>query len=205
MGPTLAREDINEVSAAIAHIISAMPSAEAPQALWLFCQPIVESVHRVASAPQQVDKATLTATADALERLDTFLSIVGQFPELPKECAQTVRDVWSVLDALLERYGSSPSIAERSCTVIRRGLQFFDSLALTVAVDVCRRMTVCFEQSGGACYLWITGKVAGQLAGGADQALIDALGVAFERESAKVFEMLQTSGPAAMPDGEWHV
>lgn len=145
---------------------------------------------------------TLARCADGLGRLDTFLNIVDRFPEpLPTECTQTLAEVWQVLDSLLENYGHINELAEGSCAVIRRGLQFFGPTALSIAPSIVQRMTLSFERGGGPSYLWITGKVAWQFRGAGDEGLPQALGIAFERESAKVFAMLHASGPAAIPDG----
>ncbi|GAA5892283.1 hypothetical protein JCM8208_001501 [Rhodotorula glutinis] len=197
-------EDLLDLSAAIAHILQAMPPADVAQALSTFVMPNIELVHGIATQEQPASKDQLRKAADALERVDVYLAIIGPLPEgqggLPPSCAATCEQVWSVLDALIARYGSVASIANRACIAIRRGLVFFGDLAFAVAPAVLERLATAFELAPASDYLWITGKLVQQFAARGEAAFSAAVKGAFERESSRLFELLQSTPPAQVPD-----
>lgn len=187
----LGAQDLLDLSAAIAHIIVSMPPAEIASALSTFVMPDVEIVAACASS------ADLRRANDALERIDVYLAIIGRVPDLPASCQATCRHVWTVLDGFIARCGTSASAADRACVAIRRGLVFFDEMALEVAESVLDRLASAFEAAPCSGYLWITGKVAEQFG----TRVPAAVQRAFERESARVFSLLQSTPPSQVPDG----
>jgi transportin-3 len=56
MNLTLSQDDMNEVSAAIAHIIAGLPAPQGAAAMSTFCMPLVEGLHNVASRKQAPTK-----------------------------------------------------------------------------------------------------------------------------------------------------
>ncbi|BGP13168.1 hypothetical protein JCM10213_000252 [Rhodosporidiobolus nylandii] len=201
VSPKLGGEDLLDLTAAIAHIIVAMPPADMPQTLSTFIMPNVELVHTLAAQEAPASKDQLRSTCDALERIDVYLAIVGRLPNgLPAECIATCGQVWSVVDGLLAKYGSNAQIADRTSNAIRRGLVFFDDAAFAVAPAILERLAGCFEQAPAPGYLWITGKVIQQFAQRADDAFAAVIKSAFERESNRLFELLQNTPPAQIPD-----
>jgi transportin-3 len=106
------------------------------------------------------------------------------------------------MDALIAKYGSNPAVADRATIALRRGLVFFDEMAFAVAPAVLERLSSAFEQTPASGYLWITGKVVQQFAPRQDAGFDAVVKSAFERESNKVFELLQSTPPAQIPDGE---
>lgn len=197
----LGAQDLLDLSAAIAHIIVAMPPHEIASALSTFVMPDVELLHSLSGA--DAPKEQVRRANDALERIDVYLAIIGRVPDLPPSCAATCQQVWSVLDAFIARYGSSASTADRACVAIRRGLVFFDELAFAVAPSILDRLASAFETTPVAGYLWITGKVIDQFAAQRDPAFDGVVQRAFERESAKLFSLLQSTPPSQVPDGGW--
>lgn len=189
----LGAQDLLDLSAAIAHIIVAMPPAEVASALSQFVMPDVEVVHTTSTT------ADLRRAADALERIDVYLAIIGRVPDLPASCAATCQQVWSVLDGFLAQFGHLASVADRACVAIRRGLVFFDEMAFPVAPGILDRLSACFEASTASGYLWITGKVIEQFAGRSAE-MDRAASSAFERESARLFSLLQSTPPTQVPD-----
>ncbi|GAA5914269.1 hypothetical protein JCM6882_003675 [Rhodosporidiobolus microsporus] len=203
VSPKLGGEDLLDLTAAIAHIIVAMPPAEMPQTLSTFIMPNVELVHAVAAQDAPATKDQLNKTCEALERIDVYLAIIGRLPGgLPAECVATCGQVWAVLDALIAKYGSNGKIAERACFALRRGLVFFDDAAFSVAPAVLERLSNSFQQTPAPGYLWITGKVVQQFGQQhqQDPAFVAVVKSAFERETNKVFELLQSTPPAQIPD-----
>ncbi|KAI5479719.1 mRNA transport regulator (Mtr10) [Pseudohyphozyma bogoriensis] len=199
----LSPEDLLDISAAIAHIIAAMPPSEAPQALSLFCMPLVEIVHNVTVKEGVASRDDLRLATDALERLDMFLAIVDRLPNgLPPSCAGTCEQGWAVLDAFLVKYGSNlqAGVAEKTCVAVRRGLQFFEEEAFKVAPSVLARMASSFEVQPASSYLWITAKMVAFFSRRGDPTFDEALKSAFERESNKLFGLLQSMPPSQVAD-----
>lgn len=56
MSLTLSQDDMNEVSAAIAHIIAGLPAPQGAATLSTFCMPLVEGLHNVAIRKQAPTK-----------------------------------------------------------------------------------------------------------------------------------------------------
>ena len=200
---TLGSEDLLDITAAIAHIIAVMPLEEAAAALQLFCMPNIETLHAITSSPTEATKADLRTACDALERLDMLLAVVGPFPPpgLPPSCQSTCAQIWPILDAFIAKYGQQRIVSEKVCICIRRGLQFFGEAAFSIAPAVLERMAVAFESSASSSYLWITAKLVPSFARRKDPSFDAALKNVVERESAKIFDMLQRTTPAQLGDG----
>ncbi|GAA5857671.1 hypothetical protein JCM8547_004324 [Rhodosporidiobolus lusitaniae] len=202
VSPKLGGEDLLDLTAAIAHIIVAMPPAEMASTLSTFVMPNVELLHAL-SAPgaPPAGKEQLRKANEALERIDVYLAIVERLPGgIPPECVATCAQVWSVFDALIAAYGSIPSVADRCCTVLRRGLVFFGDAGYAVAPAMLERLSTAFEAAPAAGFLWITGKVVLQFGQHEDEVFKAAVKSAFERECNKVFELLQSTPPTQIPD-----
>ncbi|KAG0141932.1 hypothetical protein CROQUDRAFT_67819 [Cronartium quercuum f. sp. fusiforme G11] len=198
---TLGRDDMFELSGAIAHIIAVMPPHEASSALQSFCMPLVEKLHVIVVQKQPADKQVLEQLTDILETLDAFLSIVPSLGDkLQPDCSKTLEQIWTVLDGVLGLYDKNSRVSERTCTVIRRGLQFFGPLCLPLLVNVIDRMTTSFEQSGCPSFMWITSKVITAFAETQDPALESCLKIAFERQSTQAFATIKDAGPQSASD-----
>ncbi|GAA6005186.1 hypothetical protein JCM10207_002891 [Rhodosporidiobolus poonsookiae] len=201
VSPKLGGEDLLDLTAAIAHIIVAMPPSDMAQTLSTFIMPNVELVHATAAQEAPATKDQLAKLCDALERIDVYLAIIGRLPAgVPDACIATCGQVWTVLDGLLAKYGANGKVADRVSIVLRRGLVFFGDAALAVAPAMLERLATAFEQSPAAGYLWITGKTVQQFGQQQDPAFAGVVKSTFERESNKVFEMLQSTPPAQIPD-----
>lgn len=199
----LAAADLLDLTAAIAHIIIAMPPSEIPQTLSTFAMPNLELVHTLVQQPTPASRDDLRKACDALERIDLYLSIVERLSEgIPPECASTCSQAWSILDGFLAKYGSDSMVAEKTCVAIRRGLTFFEDRAFEVAPAILERMASSFEQAPASSYLWITGKLVANFAYQEDPAFRELVKRTFERVSSKLFEMLQSSQPVLISDGK---
>jgi transportin-3 len=198
----LAAEDLLDLTAAIAHIIVAMPPNEIPQTLSTFAMPNLEIVHSVVQQPSPASRDELRKACDALERIDLYLSIVERLSDgIPPECSATCSQAWSILDGFLAKYGSNTMVAEKTCVAIRRGLTFFEDRAIEVAPAILERMATSFEQAPASSYLWITGKLVANFAHQEDPAFKELVKRTFERQSNKLFEMLQSTQPVQISDG----
>lgn len=200
----LGPEDLLDISAAIAHIIAAVPPSEAPETLTIFCMPLLEIVYNVSVKDGVAGKEDLRSATDALERLDMFLAIVGRLPNgLPPACSDTCQQAWSILDGFLAKYGTNPAVAEKTCVAIRRGLEFFEEAAFRVAPSVLARLASNFENAPASSYLWITAKMVTFFSRNGDPTFDAALRNAFERESTKLFGLLQRMPPSQLADSEF--
>lgn len=194
--------DLLDLTAAIAHIIAVMPTAEAPQALSLFCMPNVELVHALAVRSTVASKSELRSACEALGRIDRLLDIVERFPDgLPEACKGTVEQIWSVFDAFLQKYGGDMTVADKTCICLRRGLDFFDQEAFGVAGPLMERLAISFESASSSSYLWLIGKMVERFGRRRDVNFDAALKNVFERMSTRVFTLLQTNSPELLADG----
>lgn len=201
MSLTLGQEDMNEVSAAIAHIIGSLRAAEAASAMYTFCMPLVERLHNIAAQKLQPSKQVQQNIADLLERLDTFLSIINELDgDLPPECIKSMSETWGVIAGILEYYGSSIKLSERICAVIRRGLTFYDQACLPLIGSVLEKVTAGFEVSGCSSYLWITSKIACAFPELAEPAFQTAIKSSFERQSKRVFPLANEANVSSISD-----
>ena len=199
----LGPEDLLDLTAAIAHIIIAMRPNDIPQTLSTFAMPNLELVHSVSQQPTAASRDDLRKACDALERIDLYLNIVERLPNgVPPECASTCSQAWSILDTFLAKYGSNSMVAEKTCVAIRRGLTFFEEGAFQVAPSLLERMASSFEQAPASSYLWITSKVVANFARQEDPAYKQLVQHTFERQSNKLFEILQSTQPVQISDSE---
>lgn len=199
---SLGSEDLLELAEAIAHIIVAMNPEDGPAALSTFCMPNIELIHALASKPTVATSDELKLACAALARLDMYLSVVGSFDgALPPACQGTCEQIWGMLDLFLSKYGNNPLVAERTCIVLRRGLQFFDEEAFRVAGTVLGRLTDCFEKAPASSYVWITDKMVTMFASRRDAKFEEVLKNSVDRQSVKIFELLQSTSPDRVSDG----
>lgn len=120
--------------------------------------------------------------------------------ELPESCQGTVLDVWGVLDALLQRHGAERAIAERTCSTLRYGLEFFGAHAIPAVLSLLERLSACYESTGFASFVWIIGKTTRFFGDEEAPELRTAFARAFERVSQQTFGLLKIQRPEDVPD-----
>ncbi|KAG6853580.1 hypothetical protein C0991_003104 [Blastosporella zonata] len=200
-GSKLAQDDRRQVYEAIAHVISAMPMERAAESLRTFSLDILGQVHTIAGRQTVATQEELVNTNDGLENLEIMLHVIRSFGEdLPAACQNTCQQAWLVFDAFLAKYGSNYDVAERTTRVLRHGISFFGNAALPVASAVVERMSLAFESTGYASYLWIAGKVIDAFGDEENQALRVSFRTLYERSTAKVVSLLQLKSPSDLPD-----
>ncbi|KAI0348375.1 ARM repeat-containing protein [Trametopsis cervina] len=201
MGGKLAQEDKVQVYEAIAFVISAMPMEHAATSLREFALDILQLVHTTANKPTAATKEELKLVIDALETLEVMLGVIDTFgDELPASCRNTAQEAWAIFDPFIAKYGSDYDVCERITRVLRLGLNFFGTSALSVVPAVLSRMATAFEATGFASYLWIIGKVLGRFGAEESLALQNSFKHAFERASSKLVNLLQIKPPTQIPD-----
>ncbi|OAV89174.1 hypothetical protein PTTG_08632 [Puccinia triticina 1-1 BBBD Race 1] len=191
MSLTLGQDDMNKVSAAIAHIIAGLPAPQGAAAMSTICMPPVEGLHNIAARKQAPTKQVQQNVLDLLERLDMFLLIIGRLEgDLLPDCLKLMGEIWTVISEILEQYGSSIKLSDRICALIRRGLTFYGEACLPLIGSVLEEVTAGFEASGCSSYLWITSKIVAAFPERTDPNFLSAVQLAFERQSNRVFPLL---------------
>jgi len=132
-----------------------------------------------------------------------MLHVIRSFgDELPAACNSTCKEAWDVFDTFLTKYGSNYDVVERTTRVLRHGINLFGRSALAICPSVINRMSVGFEDTGFASYLWIAGKIIGRFGDEEDPALRRAAQEIYERSTNKVVFLLQGKLPTDIPDSE---
>ena len=194
-------EDLMSLSEAVAYILAALPPQEATEPLMRFTQPLLQTLHSIVSS-DVATKEALRKAADRMEQIERFLYIVATSSStaLADSCAKTCADAYSIIDALLAKYGSTYFISERACALLRRALVYFGPLALPTIPALLSRLADNFDKTGFPAYIWIVGKCIDRFGKDADEGMATALQGAYERVSAKVLSLLETSRPEDMSD-----
>ncbi|THH11118.1 hypothetical protein EW145_g861 [Phellinidium pouzarii] len=201
IGSKLVQDDRRRIYEAVAHVISAMPMDQAAQSLKTFSVDILGKIHAVVMKGTVPTKQELQDVSDGLENLESMLAIVETFgEELPTTCVGSCQQAWSILDPLLSKFGTQYEIAERTTRVLRAGLRFFESLALSVVPSVLTRMSFAFEATGFASYAWIAGKIMSNFGEEDNAEMRAAVMDTYERSTAKVIALLQQKELRDIPD-----
>ncbi|GAA99924.1 hypothetical protein E5Q_06627 [Mixia osmundae IAM 14324] len=201
VGPNLDPADYAELTEGVAHVVAAMPPQEAIAAMPMFCMPMLEQLHTIAAQPGTATKAQMTAVSDILARLDAFLLVCSELsPELPIACEKTCAEAWTVIESLLDKYGESTQVVERSCAVIRRSMLFFGTRFHPIAPRVIMSMATRFQKSGFSSYMWISSKAPEMLKSVNSQSFREIYMQAFNLETAKVTAILGEVELRSIPD-----
>jgi hypothetical protein len=141
---------------------------------------------------------------EALEQLEAYLATVSSIKPLPPSCRNTAGVVYQVLDALIDKYYASYSVA-----VLRRGLSFFPFENIRPIVPtLLERLNVSFERSGHPQYIWIIGKCVGLFGkaveelGPAAADIHQTFATSLERVTLQVRQMEVSQGVREIPDGK---
>lgn len=186
---------------AVAHVISAMPMAQAAQSLHTFSVDILSKMHAIVIKESPPTKQELAELCDGLENLEAMLAIVQTFgEELPPSCANSAQEAWSVFDAMLSKLATNHDVSERVTRVLRGGLRLFGTSAMPVVPSLLMRMALSYESSGVPSFLWIMGKVIDLCSEGAPPAVQDGIKQAYERGTSKTVILLQQCNIREMPD-----
>ncbi|KAL5518958.1 MTR10 [Sanghuangporus vaninii] len=197
----LIQDDRLRLYEAIAHVISAMPMEQAASSLKSFAVDILGKAHALISKNTALTKPELQVISDGLENLEAMLAVVDTFgEELPSACRGTCEETWSIIDGLLSKYGSQYGVAERSTRVLRGGLRLFGSAALPIIPSIMARMSLAFEATGFASYVWIAGKAISHFGEEDNSDMVAAIQDIYERSTSKVVSLLQQKAIGEIPD-----
>jgi len=100
----------------------------------------------------------------------------------------------------MQSYGNRFFITERVSRVLRFGLHFFGTSALSVIPAVLTRITLSFGETGFSSCLWIAGKIVQQHGDANDASVQTAIQSMFSDTSSAVSKILQSGSPNDFPD-----
>ena len=214
----IVQEDKMHLYEAVAHVISAMPLSQATQSLKTFSAYLLGQIQAVISKPnpskqdtqlvagQSIKSLIMTFAdhlLDSLENLEAMIGVIERFSEdLPPECQLSCQEGWAVLDSLLSKFSARNDLGERCTRVLRASLRFFGPVAQPVVTAILGRMSLSFEATGYASYVWIAGKIISTFSEDDSTDMYAAVLDAYERSTSKVIALLQTKQLAEIPDGE---
>lgn len=195
LNSTLSREELLEVSEAVAFIISALPAAQALESLLQFVHPVLTAAAELGTTPDATPEQ-LRRSADALKQVDLMMRVNQELSaNLPAMCASTAQEAYLLLDSILQAHGESLIVSESVCALIRRGIAFFGQVGVEVVPALVVRMAETFQSSGHPAYVWIIGASISNYGLRTEPAVRDALRSAFHVVSQKVFVLVQSVGP----------
>jgi len=201
VGGKLLQEDRMRIYEAVAHVISAMPMAQAAQSLHTFSVDILGRMHTIVAKESLPTKQELSELCDGLENLEAMLAIIQSFgEELPPSCANSAQEAWSVFDPMLTKLATNYDVSERITRVLRGGLRFFGTSVMPAVPPLLMRMALSYESSGFSSFLWIIGKIVDLCGEGAPPTVRDGIRQAYERATSKTVTLLQQRNIRDMPD-----
>ena len=131
-----------------------------------------------------------------------MLAVIEPFGEaLPPACQTSCQEAWAILDVLLSKFGNLNDVAERTTRVLRAGIRFFGQAVQPVVTSVLARMSLAFEATGFASYVWIAGKTIAIYSEEESQDMYAAVREVYERSTSKVVSLLQQKQLSEIPDG----
>ncbi|KAJ3146102.1 Nuclear import receptor [Geranomyces variabilis] len=157
------REDADDVTQAIAHIVSAVPLPQLAGALQKFCHPIAERLHQIAAAPAVGDDtAHVKEVLALLRRLGTLLKY--STPPLDTILSQNhpstavISEIWPIIDMTVTRYAVFKDVEEEFARLCNVCMLSYKQHLLPVLSPIMSKVVSMFNQTGTSCYLWTSGR-----------------------------------------------
>ncbi|KAJ1974348.1 Nuclear import receptor [Dimargaris xerosporica] len=180
--------DAEEISEAIAHVIAAVDQGQALAALQPFCANFLERLAELANRGTALNDAEQQEIAVILERVSTFLSVVGD-ERGPNEFGQLLLQIWPVVQTVAGVYYSHSAVSESLCRFVRCCVGPFGDTFEPHFSELVQLLGGCFQRSGLSCYLWVAKKVLVRYA--ARGPLRPALVGMLERLTSGLFEVIK--------------
>ncbi|KAJ3148493.1 Nuclear import receptor [Geranomyces michiganensis] len=195
------REDADDVTQAIAHIVSAVPLPQLAGALQKFCHPIAERLHQLAAAPTAGDDSTQVKEVLALlRRLGTLLKY--STPPLDTILSQdhpsiaVISEIWPIIDLAVTRFAAYKDVEEEFARLCNVCMSSYKQHLLPVLSPIMTKVVGMFNQTGTSCYLWTSSRCVREYgdddseAGKAVFALVESLTAStFQIISSKVTQL----------------
>ncbi|KAI9592476.1 armadillo-type protein [Syncephalis fuscata] len=187
---TLNRDDLLEITEALSHVISVVPTGEVLKTLQTFCLPVCQNLHEIASKGSQIPESERSKVA-------------GTSPDVPHDqvhpCLPLVKDLMPVFDLLQTNLGSHLAVAEALCKCYTACVESYGLHFRPMLQQLMERLGATFAATDLSCYLWVARKCVRSLDGAADSA---PMATAFvEALSSVMFAIVQkTAQVSEIPD-----
>ncbi|ORY83698.1 armadillo-type protein [Protomyces lactucae-debilis] len=183
-----------ETTEAIGHVVLAQPREALQQSLQPFLLPFKD---RLAAAELQ-------QVADDVELLTVFCCTVDPYVEAgdAHPCVAAFSELWPAISTLLDRNGSHPLIAERTCRFMKEFVSHYRRHALPLLPVMAEKLAAGFATHQQGCYLWASGACIREFADAEYNApeTVDAVWSFVEGQSVGMFKLLSTTTPESIPD-----
>ncbi|KAJ2957823.1 hypothetical protein NQZ79_g6514 [Umbelopsis isabellina] len=160
VGKTLPISDTLEVTEAVAHVIAVIPVNELLQALQLFCMPLAQQLHDVATKGKAATEKDRAVAADLLEQINIFLRVIQ--PEIPPHethpCVAFINELWPVFDLCLANFGGEELVSESLCKCFKTCVISYRLHFVPLLPQLLQRIVNVFSQTGMSAYLWVAGR-----------------------------------------------
>lgn len=155
---TLPYRDVLEVTEAVSHVITVIPVTEIEKALQLFCLPVAQSLHAIASKGGEATQEERVKIGDILEQISVFFNVIQ--PEValgqPHPCVTFISELWPVLDLTLNNFGDEPTVTEPLCKCFNNFILSYGLHFVPLLPQLMERLVSAFGATGQSCYLWVS-------------------------------------------------
>ncbi|KAJ2776621.1 Nuclear import receptor [Coemansia javaensis] len=157
---TLDESDVLDFSAALAHVVSAVPEPGTAAAIESFCMPVGQELGALLQLPELGD-AQKQKIALLLHRLCEFLRYVSVEDNEPAEqlLARLVAESWTLVGAALQRLAADPLVSEGAVRFVRVLVDFYVAVLRPMAPQVVEAVVQAFRQTGLGAYLWAARRI----------------------------------------------
>lgn len=156
---TLPFRDILEVTEAVSHVMTVIPVTEIEKALQLFCLPIAQDLHAIASkGANGTTPEERVKIGDILEQISVFFSVIRPNVTLgqPHPCVTFISELWPVLDLVLNNFGNEPTVTEPLCKCFNNFIISYKLHFVPLLPQLMERLVNAFGATGESCYLWVS-------------------------------------------------
>ena len=196
--PALDFESRVETTEGIAHVVSAQPREKLYLALKSFVSPILERIAQTCKTFDS-DEKTHRNLADDIELLTVFAFTVAPYIEPAEEhpCVKVYEEVWPVLSASIDTYGSLQFICERVCSWMKTVLNRCRRHTISLLPAFAEKLAVSFDKYRYGCFLWVSGACVREFASAEDNdaATVNAVWSFVESQSVGMFKLLGSTEP----------
>ncbi|KAJ2615364.1 Nuclear import receptor [Coemansia sp. RSA 1365] len=165
---TLDEGDVMDFSAALAHVVNAVPAPGTAPAIEAFCMPVGQELgvllqqqsQQQASQPE-LSEAARQQIALLLDRLGVFLRYVNVEGNESAEMliSRIISEAWPLANTALQRMPADPRVSESIAKFIRVLVEFYTGVLRTFASQITDAVVNAFRQSGLSVYLWVARRI----------------------------------------------
>lgn len=152
-------QSIYEVTDGIAHVIKEMPLENIYQTCDTFWKPTLTLLYEIVLADQSDDQI-FALIADQVEILTIYITLLRchdySLSEYPV-ANLFIEKVWPLLTSILQRYGNSLKVSERTLKTLKAAIQSFGLYLGPKLSEIASILHEGFHATSFGCYLWVSG------------------------------------------------